>query len=64
MLSCFDNILAQVLHVMELEGSGDGYTARKIIIEDCGELDANGHPVVELGHDDGDSDQSPMLEDN
>ena len=32
---------------MEFEGSGDGVTARPIIIEECGELDAAGQPIEE-----------------
>ena len=43
-----------VLRAMEFEGSGDGVTARPIIIEECGEMDAAGQPIEELLRDDDD----------
>ena len=35
-----------ILKVMELEGSGEGSTRRKISIDASGELDAAGQPIV------------------
>ena len=36
-----------LLKVMELEGSGEGITKRKVTIVDCGELDASGKEMKE-----------------
>jgi hypothetical protein len=33
-----------VLKVMELEGSGEGDTKRKILIDDCGEVGGSARP--------------------
>lgn len=38
-----------VLKVMELEGSGEGTTSKRIVIVDCGELDESGARIDALG---------------
>ena len=53
----------EVLRLVELEGSADGFTSRPVIIDDCGELDAQGEPIVEVGNAGvEDSDDGPVLE--
>lgn len=41
-----------VLRAMELEGSGDGFTLRPIVISACGELDDKGQPIEEMRRED------------
>ena len=37
-----------LLQQAQLEGSADGYTKRRVGIDDCGELDANGEAIEEV----------------
>ena len=48
---------------MEFEGSAEGYPARPIVIEDCGELDAVGKPIEDVPREDaGAGDDGLVLE--
>jgi len=38
-----------ILRIINLEGSGEGFTARPVVIEDCGELDAVTNERVDGG---------------
>jgi len=42
----------EVLRAMEFHGSGEGFTSKPVIIEECGELDEQGQPIEELRRDD------------
>jgi len=53
-----------LLRVMDLEGSGEGITKRKISIDECGELDATGRPLVDATAAAGkDADSGPVVKD-
>lgn len=48
----FGRVLSGIefLRVAELEGSADGFTSRPVVVQECGELDARGEPIEEVGN--------------